>query len=385
MVNQYSQQKLEVESIQDRDFSGRIVSIAEAASITNSPYQKLKLCDRRYHLFDNNYENDDYIELAEFRNVISNHIFQLFFPEHNIAITEEASYVNALNSFPMPHEYENNSISLKWEKPLVYIDEPVLMLGGHNNHYHWILNWLPRLFVAKHFQEMFGDISNLKVCVHQGISETYIKSLETLGIKRSQLIFNSMVYKNSKEFYYFRKLYFPTFFKNTHFNLFIKDAYIRFFTETSVLKKDSSLPKLIYVSRQKEQRRRRRIVNNEDLEKCIKPFGFETVFCEDLSLEEQANIFYNADFIIGPHGAGLANIMFCRPHTKLLVFEYKKRTEFNGLANVCQLNPTMMISKQYIDEAYEKDHPKFQSRLRDLIVDLDLLESHLKDTLLIAN
>jgi len=381
MVHQYEKAAGAANCSDNNYFTGTIVSIGKAASITGSPYHKLELPYQRYQLFDDDYLDDDYVELAEFSNVISNHIFQLFFPEDNLAIVDEASYVNALNSFTMPHKREGNSISFEWNKPLVYIDEPVLMLGGHNNHYHWILNWLPRLFVAKEFQAVFGDLSKIKVCVHKGISETYIRSLEMLGVRRENLIFNSMFYENSRHFFHFKKLYFPTFFKNTQFSPFVRDSYLKFFKENSILKEDNTSPKLIYMSRQKEERRRRRVVNNDELEKCIKGYGFETVYGEDLSFEEQANLFYNADFILGPHGAGIANIVFCRPQTKLLIFEYKKRTEFKGLANICQMKPIVMQSEQHIDEAYEREHPNFQARLRDFIVDIDRLESCLQDAL----
>ena len=386
MVNQYEKQTTDtIDRLDNNSFTGTIVSIAEAASITGSPYWKLELPYKRYQLFDDDYLNEDYIELAEFSNVISNHIFQVFFPEKNIAIVDEASYVNALSSFPMPHKREGNSINFEWKKPIVDIDEPVLMLGGQNNHYHWILNWLPRLFVAKTFPDAFGDLGNLKVCVHEGISETYIQTLEMLGVKRSNLIFNSMFYGNSKHFFRFKKLYLPTFFKNTQFSTFVRDSYLKFFTENSILKQDRNSPKLIYVSRQKEQRRKRRVVNNQEVEKCVKRFGFETIYAEDLSFEEQANLFYNADFVLGPHGAGIANIVFCRPKTKLLVFEYKKRTEFKGLANICQMKPIILPTEQYIDEAYEREHPEFPSRFRDFIVDTNRLESCLKDALSIVD
>lgn len=386
IVNQDEKQRLNVEKqIDNKVFSGKVVSIAEAAAITKSPYKKLDFPGQRYHLTKYKYIKDDFIEIAEFSNVISNHVFQIFFPEHNIAVVEEASYKNALKLFPMPHEQQNNSISFEWNKPLVYIEEPVLMIGGHKNHFHWILNWLPRLFIAKEFQDMFGGLENIKICVDGGLRKAHIESLEKIGISQEQLLFNSMSYKNTEHFYYFKKLYFPNFFQPTEFSLFIRDYYHDFFTKKSLLKQDDSLPKLIYVSRQQERRIRRRVVNNEALEKCLKSYGFETVFVENLSFEEQINLFYNADLVLGPHGAGLANIVFCRPQTKLLVFEYSEHSLFEGLAKICELDPTVMVTEQHIDEAYEQENPKFQTRLRDFIVDIDRLESYLKDTLKMAS
>jgi capsular polysaccharide biosynthesis protein len=44
----------------------------------------------------------------------------------------------------------------------------------------------------------------------------------------------------------------------------------------------------------------------------LKEYGFTKVFCEDLSISEQIEIFWNASCVLAPHGAGLANIMFCQ-------------------------------------------------------------------------
>ena len=35
-------------------------------------------------------------------------------------------------------------------------------------------------------------------------------------------------------------------------------------------------------------------------------------------MREQILLFQSADFIIGPHGAGLANLLFCEPGTKVI-------------------------------------------------------------------
>jgi capsular polysaccharide biosynthesis protein len=44
------------------------------------------------------------------------------------------------------------------------------------------------------------------------------------------------------------------------------------------------------------------------------------VFPERLSLAEQAQCFNNASVIFAPHGAGLTNIVFCKPGTKVVEF-----------------------------------------------------------------
>lgn len=64
----------------------------------------------------------------------------------------------------------------------------------------------------------------------------------------------------------------------------------------------------IYISRQKANARR--VVNEKLLESLLHEFGFELFICEQLSLAEQVQLFSNAEAIIGPHGAGLTNMIY---------------------------------------------------------------------------
>lgn len=66
--------------------------------------------------------------------------------------------------------------------------------------------------------------------------------------------------------------------------------------------------KRIYISRQKATGRR--VVNEKHLESLLHEFGFEIFVCEQLSLAEQIQLFSNAEAIIGPHGAGLTNMIY---------------------------------------------------------------------------
>lgn len=75
-------------------------------------------------------------------------------------------------------------------------------------------------------------------------------------------------------------------------------------------------PKRIFIDR--SNGKTRNIINSEDFRKTLSRFGFESVFLEKLSFIEQVNLFYNSDFVIGVHGAGLTNASFCKPGTKVI-------------------------------------------------------------------
>jgi capsular polysaccharide biosynthesis protein len=46
--------------------------------------------------------------------------------------------------------------------------------------------------------------------------------------------------------------------------------------------------------------------------------GFEIVCCEELTFEQQVWLFREAETVIGPHGGGFANLVWCQPGTKVL-------------------------------------------------------------------
>lgn len=45
----------------------------------------------------------------------------------------------------------------------------------------------------------------------------------------------------------------------------------------------------------------------------VEGFGFKSIYVEDYSIEEQASIFANADFLVGASGAVWTNLIFCKP------------------------------------------------------------------------
>jgi len=48
-----------------------------------------------------------------------------------------------------------------------------------------------------------------------------------------------------------------------------------------------------------------------------------------MSVLEQIELFSNADVVIGTHGAGLANILFCKPNTKVIeIFQARSDCSF---------------------------------------------------------
>ena len=80
------------------------------------------------------------------------------------------------------------------------------------------------------------------------------------------------------------------------------------------LKGQKTALKRIYISRAG----RRCITNEDELIGLLKKFDFEIIEDKKRTVIEQIDIYSNASFIIGPHGASFSNIIWCWPGTHLL-------------------------------------------------------------------
>ena len=81
----------------------------------------------------------------------------------------------------------------------------------------------------------------------------------------------------------------------------------------------------VYFSREKAARRR--VANEAALWAELEGRGFVRVFLEDLGWAEQIAVCRAARVVVAPHGAGLANLVFCAPGTR--VVELVNRAYFN--------------------------------------------------------
>ncbi|WP_124464091.1 DUF563 domain-containing protein [Variovorax sp. KBW07] len=63
----------------------------------------------------------------------------------------------------------------------------------------------------------------------------------------------------------------------------------------------------------------RKLLNQESIEKRISDIGFEVLRTDDLDAETQIRIFQEAEVIVGPTGAQLTNLVWCRPGVRVIV------------------------------------------------------------------
>lgn len=89
--------------------------------------------------------------------------------------------------------------------------------------------------------------------------------------------------------------------------------------DPALINKREIKSKKIYLTRKGLSRRG--IENENALEEIMIEYGFSIIAPDHYSFEEQISLFNNADYIVGPTGAGFTNLIFCKPSVKVAVIQ----------------------------------------------------------------
>ena len=183
------------------------------------------------------------------------------------------------------------------------------------NYFHWLMDILPkiRIFTSKY------SINKIDYFYLGNLTSSQEESLKFLGIKKKQII-NSKIYKHIKA----KKLFFvthPWYFKGKFHDqshnlpswqiIWIKETFLKF-------KKKFKINKNIFIDRADSKFSHCQIINHLELKKYLKKKKFKIVKLADQSFAKQIYMFWNANCIIGAHGAALTNLVFCKPKTKVI-------------------------------------------------------------------
>jgi capsular polysaccharide biosynthesis protein len=175
--------------------------------------------------------------------------------------------------------------------------------GGGLNYWHWLFDILPRIYLLKH-----GDIwTKIDYFLVDKPLDKMRLTLEIMGIEKGQVIYteyNSSLRTNS--------VIVPQFISEK--SRWIVD-FLRSYFLPHKLEKQIKVEK-VYISRAKAKRRR--IINEDQVLDYLLPLGYKPVYLEDLSFAEQISLFNNARYVIGLHGAGMTNIIWCESGSRVL-------------------------------------------------------------------
>lgn len=188
------------------------------------------------------------------------------------------------------------------EAPLIH--RPSVWLGGASNYYHWMLENLTKVQVVRDFGI---DDHALQYVVSGRPTSVVVETLNTLGIDRDRILFlPSGIHR-------FRSLLVPSMLVPESR---VAPRSVRFLREALLPSPRPDLPRRVYVSRKDAVIRR--VVNEAEILDRLAAFGIVDVSLSAMPPAEQRALFAGAELVVGPHGAGFTNFVFCRPGTPVV-------------------------------------------------------------------
>lgn len=191
-----------------------------------------------------------------------------------------------------------------------------------DNYYHWTIQCLPRLAGVERYREQTGKDPTL--IIPEDPSSWMLESLELLGVSDQRL------YRMDRHCHV-EELVVPSHPKPSP----AECRWLRERMHEAVgveSAEDTNSANRIYISRQGATRRRVR--NEAAVMDTLRPYGFERYALEELSVAEQVRLFANAEAVVSPHGAGLANTVYADSTAVVELFGDAKKTTFYRLSDV---------------------------------------------------
>jgi len=109
----------------------------------------------------------------------------------------------------------------------------------------------------------------------------------------------------------------------------------------------------IFISRQKANHRR--IKNFGHVKRILESVGFETYVLEDMSFQNQVDLFSRAKHIVSAHGAGLTNLIFSPRDTSILEImpSAENSSHFFRLSRMLNMKYYNIVSDKELDNRVE--------------------------------
>jgi Glycosyltransferase 61 len=167
---------------------------------------------------------------------------------------------------------------------------------------HWLLDVLPRLYALDRL-----PTDETRIVVSGPLNKWQRESLAIMGLDLARLVVLGSQHLQVDV------LYFPSYFGGPGNPHPLACQWLRDRMLKQLEPRDSG--RRLYISRRGA---RRRVINEHELEPILKDYGFEIIETELMSLQQQILLFGAADVIVGPHGAGMSNILWAPPDCKIL-------------------------------------------------------------------
>jgi len=171
-----------------------------------------------------------------------------------------------------------------------------------NTYYHTLIDNLPRLFLLDEARRQFGIEPELLVAGPLTPAEAFLVPRLAPGLRVREV--------DPRHVYRAERFLFLGFLTR-RFSGWLPPEYLAWLRRRIAPGRPPRRDRRIWISRQVIAGRHMRNVTNEAaVMDALAPLGFEAYRLEDLTIPQQVELFYDAEMVVAPHGAGLANLIF---------------------------------------------------------------------------
>ncbi len=225
-----------------------------------------------------------------------------------------------------------------------------------SNYFHWLIDTLPRLLVL--------DSLPLEATITL-LMRADLKPFQRLSLEMCLPPTLTVQYVEERDWVSVETLLFPSYVR-LQLNKYIPIEYLNFVRDAiraQIAAADAPAAERIYISRQAASARR--VGNEAEVVDCLSRYGFEVVQMELLPFAEQVKLMRSVKWIVGPHGAGMTNMLFADQAT---VIEFT----YNSPRPVLYRNLAFFLGHRYADLTVEK-----RKLGTEMYVDVEQLERKL--------
>jgi putative membrane protein len=190
-----------------------------------------------------------------------------------------------------------------------------LVGGDSNNFWHFLYNFVLRLSVLSESPDRELR-EEARLVVNSDLPASFRPVFEALGFDPARLVSASR--QSAERFEALTVAELPYFNQGGGRRIYATPQALGFVRER--LPSPGRRDRRLYISRRDAQWRR--VLNEAELARVLEPRGVEVIELSKLSASEIITAMSEAELVIGPSGANLGSLMFCRPGAKVIELSY---------------------------------------------------------------